>query len=293
MALTYHKKDDEREEKNTADPWRVFGMGYRREKAPNVPVAATSPEVSRTRPSRPISTAAPSPATIRDVAAAGGRQSLAGRLPAPGAGHRRRRDRTDARRTLGRTAAHGSWPPRAHRVCNACGLRCEEYVLQSRGVHYDDVELVRQSQQHGWPPPDGMRIGDVRQCPLALRTARGEALRLHARTGRRVAPAGSQPHPRGRRRRTCRRHPCRAPRGPLHRRNPRPRRRPAGGGFRGGTVDIFDPQGKPEGDTWPIAQFDDAWADSSRYAVVVSHPGAENAWRRRLGTPRRAIRSRR
>jgi hypothetical protein len=25
----------------------------------------------------------------------------------------------------------------------------------------------------------------------------------------------------------------------------------------------------------------------------VSHPGAENAWRRRLGTPRRAIRSRR
>ena len=277
MALTYHKKDDEREEKNTADPWRVFGMGYRREKAPNVPVAATLTGGFKDETIAAYLDGSASPATIRDV------QRQAAANPSLAAFLRLAQDidedvigqmRDGQLAELPLTAVAAS----ERTGCNACGLRCEEYVLQSRGVHYDDVELVRQSQQHGWLRPDGMRIGDVGNalslCGLHVEKHFNCTLELAAewlRQGRSLILVVDGGELVG--------DPVQERLEDLY----------IGGipdhavvlravDFEAGTVDIFDPQGKPEGDTWPLAQFDDAWADSSRYAVVVSHPGAENAW---------------
>ena len=152
---------------------------------------------------------------------------------------------------------------------SSCGLHCEEFVLQRRGIVFDDAELIRVARENGWLQDDGTRIGDVGNVleKVGLRVTKDfgfsldDVARLLAEGKDVIAVVDG---------------------GELVGDRDTERMEDKFIGeipdhalvvtsvdTDGQTVEVHDPQSENERDTYPTEQFLDAWEDSGRYLVVV------------------------
>ena len=169
MAIRYTRKKDVVAEQNTADPWKVFGLGF------GTPISTKDrPRVSLTGTLTDEEVA-----TFLDGNASAELQmrtlAEAERLPHFERFLRRAqevdedverltRERNIRQLPLVAMAATSSLPPTPSErggVKDGCDVRCEEFVLKHRGLIDPTEFLAEEAKEHGWLREGGTKIGDV------------------------------------------------------------------------------------------------------------------------------------
>ncbi len=270
MGIRYTKKQDEQEMKNTADPWHVIGMNLG-DKRPltsrTTPVVALAGGLSDIEIATFLDGNAGADLQMRVVREAR-RDPALQRLLQDSAEIDTEVERLvhqDGVKNLPLTALAASEQDDG----SSCGLHCEEFVLQRRGIVFDDAELIRVARENGWLQDDGTRIGDVGNVleKVGLRVTKDfgfsldDVARLLAEGKDVIAVVDG---------------------GELVGDRDTERMEDKFIGeipdhalvvtsvdTDGQTVEVHDPQSENERDTYPTEQFLDAWEDSGRYLVVV------------------------
>lgn len=281
MAIRYTRKKEVVAEQNTADPWKVFGLGF------GTPISTKDrPRVSLTGTLTDEEVA-----TFLDGNASAELQmrtlAEAERLPHFERFLRRAqevdedverlaRERNIRQLPLVAMAAktpEGGVKSEERRVksedVNGCDVRCEEFVLKHRGLIDPTEFLAEEAKEHGWLREGGTKIGDVgnllEEKGLAVVRDFNFTLEDIARfltegkdviavvdggelVGDRAAEMledrfiGEIPD-----------HAVVVTRVDLD----------------ADEVEVFNPQSENERDVYPVEQFMDAWADSCNYLVIA------------------------
>ena len=153
---------------------------------------------------------------------------------------------------------------------NLCCLECEKFVMQRRGIHYDEQQLVDTAIRNGWLKPDGTALHNVGRHLetaglIASRQYNATLQDIHAalQQGKDVIVAidGNE----------------------LHDNQLSARSRDMYIGLspnhtivvlccniEENTITIFDPNSPKKQDCYRIPQFLEAWSDSQNYVVFIS-----------------------
>lgn len=190
MAIRYTRKKDEADQKNTADPWRVFGLGFgmpiRTADEPRVSLTGTLTDeevatyldgnASAELQMRTLAEAARLPHFERFLQRAQeldedvermAREGNIRQLPlvAMAATERKQdqqaKDQVQSIKYKEEGTELADVFPEEPPMPNGCDVRCEEFVLKRRGLIGSSEELMEEAKEKGWLHEGGTRIGDV------------------------------------------------------------------------------------------------------------------------------------
>ena len=163
MAINYYKKkDNELKDKNTANPWQVsvYGLGFEKQEEVQVPLnTALVDGLSDEEIAKFLDGSADARLQMKVLKAAQVNPMLANLLCEAAEidkeVERIMKEGNLKRLPLGALAASEDGSG------SACGLRCEEFILNKRGIKFVADELVELAKKKHWLREGGTRIGDV------------------------------------------------------------------------------------------------------------------------------------
>ena len=163
MAINYYKKkDNELKDKNTANPWQVsvYGLGFEKQEEVQVPLnTALVDGLSDEEIAKFLDGSADARLQMKVLKEAQVNPMLANLLCEAAEidkeVERIMKEGNLKRLPLGALAASEDGSG------SACGLRCEEFILNKRGIKFEADELVELAKKKHWLREGGTRIGDV------------------------------------------------------------------------------------------------------------------------------------
>ena len=163
MAINYYKKkDNELKDKNTANPWQVsvYGLGFEKQEEVQVPRnTALVDGLSDEEIAKFLDGSADARLQMKVLKEAHVNPMLANLLCEAAEidkeVERIMKEGNLKRLPLGALAASEDGSG------SACGLRCEEFILNKRGIKFVADELVELAKKKHWLREGGTRIGDV------------------------------------------------------------------------------------------------------------------------------------
>lgn len=275
MALTYHRKKKDLKDQNTADPWKIagVGVGFKKDEQPQTPLSESITGMFKDEQIACWLDGNASPELQRDILTEMYRNDRFAQFLSVASD-------TD---TEGELSQEGSYPKTLPLGAQAasesnettlCALHCEIFIMQHLGRPVDADVWIERARKHGWLTPSGMRIGhlgngleaegltvekhfDASIPDLQNWLSRGQGVIAVVDGGELMGD----------------------------RRAEKEEDQYVGEipdhaivilciDTEAGIVTIYDPQSKHPTDQYPLEQFDDAWEDSCHYAIVVdgSHP---------------------
>ena len=273
MALTYHRKKDNEEDKNTADPWKLtgYGLGFKKEEQPQTPLSESVTGMFKDEQIACWLDGNAPKGLCEDIIREMYRNDRFAQYISEAA-------HTD---TTGERAAGDTCPaplPLAALAAaegggqSLCGLHCEMYLMQEFGREADPDTWTARARAEGWLTPQGMHMGHVGDGLEAegIKTEKhfdatlfDLQMWLNDRKGVIAIVDGGELTGDAQAEHDEDRFVGEIPDHAVV---------ILGADIQNRTVTIHDPQSGNQTDTYPFGQFDDAWADSCHYAIVATRP---------------------